>query len=69
MTLPYETLQTGASATCEDCGTHLKPQVLQSAAGFYIGTACECGPYSRESGYYNAAIEALVALRSNDYSR
>jgi hypothetical protein len=26
--------------------------VYESAAGFYIGSVCACGPYTRESPYY-----------------
>jgi DNA-directed RNA polymerase subunit RPC12/RpoP len=38
---------------CSSCGHELPLQVLKSAAGFYIGTACnECGPNSRESERY-----------------
>ena len=45
---------------CQDCLTLLEDRVLQSAAGWYIGTACACGQYSRESEYYQtrAAAEA-----------
>jgi hypothetical protein len=53
-------------ATCSDCAQVLTPQVLRSGAGFYIGTFCHCGPYSRESGYYpsrEAAQADLDALR------
>ncbi len=34
------------------CGKALPLQVLQSAAGYYIGTADEDGPCSRESVQY-----------------
>lgn len=67
--LPGETIATGAPATCEDCGVALKPQVLQSAAGYYIGTFCQCGPYSRESGYYPKREEAQQALDTGDFGR
>lgn len=50
--MPGETILTGAPDTCRDCGVELKLEVLRSAAGYYIGTQCDCGPYSRESGYY-----------------
>lgn len=53
MALPGETLSLGAPMTCPDCGQDVSTlRVLQSAAGYYIGTHCACGPYSRESGYY-----------------
>jgi hypothetical protein len=44
--------------SCKDCGTELKPKVLRSAAGYYIGTACKCGPYSRLSWYYSTMEDA-----------
>lgn len=46
-------------------GSRLPLQVLRSAAGYYIGTADEGGPYSRESAEYwpnqDAAQRALEA--------
>lgn len=69
MTLPGETIGSGGPNVCEDCKTHVKPEVLQSAAGYYIGTWCKCGPYSRESGYYDTKAMAQVALANNDYQR
>jgi hypothetical protein len=44
-------------------------EVLRSAAGYYIGTQCECGPYSRESGYYRTYEEAESALNSGSFFR
>lgn len=58
MVVSKETILTGAESICPDCKTVLKPNVLHSAAGFYIGTWCECGPYSRESGYFKTRKEA-----------
>lgn len=52
MALPGETLRTGASPKCADCGTTVELTVCRSNAGYYIGSLCCCGPYSRESGYY-----------------
>jgi hypothetical protein len=52
MTLPKETIHTGAPNKCPDCGKRLVEEVLYSPAGYYIGTQCCCGPYSRESYYY-----------------
>lgn len=53
-----------APESCEDCGTKLELQVLRSAAGHYIGTACQCGPYSRASDYFPSreAAEAELAM-------
>ncbi len=59
----------GAQAKCEDCGSDLPLQVLSSAAGSYVGTACECGPYSRESDYYPSHEDAKKALDSGEFSR
>lgn len=61
MTLPGETIATGAMSVCPDCGVSVMETlgVMMSAAGYYIGTYCDCGPaYSRESGYYRHRDEA-----------
>jgi hypothetical protein len=49
-------------APCSDCGGALELAVWQSAAGFYIGRWCNCGPYSRHSHYFATRGEAQVAL-------
>lgn len=59
---------------CNDCGKRLELQVCQSAAGFYIGTMCDCGPYSRESMYFPDRKIAENVLkeefgRSHPYAR
>jgi hypothetical protein len=60
--LPGECVQTGGEVTC-DCNYVMKPQVCQSAAGYYIGYFCKnCGPYSRESGYFKNKVECEKAL-------
>jgi len=62
MTLPGETLATGASIVC-DCGHKMKLQVCHSGAGYYIGTICpNDGPYTRESIYYPTSEEAQARL-------
>ncbi len=61
-----ETIATGAADTCTDCKIELKLRVMSSGAGYYLGTCCNCGPYSRESGYYNSREEAQQALASGD---
>ena len=44
-------------------GQELPLKVLKSAAGFYLGTYDEEGPYSRESEeYWRTEKEALAAL-------
>lgn len=65
--LPGETILSGAPATCSDCGLTPKLEVLRSAAGFYIGTRCNCGPYSRESGYYPDSESAAIDLREQSW--
>jgi hypothetical protein len=48
----------------------MEVEVLRSNAGFYIGFMCyNCGPYSRESGYYPTKEEAQKALNENSYMR
>ena len=61
MVLKNETIWHGASDKCEDCGTELKPQILKTCA-YYVGTCCECGPYSRETGYFATREEAEQVL-------
>lgn len=60
--LPGETIHSGASDKCPDCDTKLVEEVLQSNAGYYIGTRCCCGPYSRESHYYKTREDAQKDL-------
>ena len=58
-----ETIMSGANPRC--CGKVLKFEVLQSPAGYYIGTYCKrCGPYSRETGYYSTKDKAQKHLKS-----
>lgn len=69
MTLPGECVL-DTQTVCMECGTPLDIQVLCSAAGYYIGFFCpECGPYSRESGYFRSREEAEKALNSGFYGR
>lgn len=69
MTLPGETILTGAPSICSDCKQPAKWGIYQSGAGFYIGTYCKCGPYSRESGYYKTREEASQAWLDENYGR
>lgn len=70
MAFQGETIGLGAPSTCPDCNVELEERVLQSAAGYYIGTECNCGPYSRESMYYwTTRVEALWALAADDWQR
>jgi len=69
MVMPGETLATGASPKCSDCGLTPQLQICRSMAGYYVGTYCECGPYSRESDYYKTAEQAQKALDSGEFGR
>lgn len=66
-----ETILTGASETCSDCGKNVLDSinVMSSGAGWYIGTKCDCGPapYSRESKYlpdHKSAEKILQAIKN-----
>jgi RNase P subunit RPR2 len=50
-------LRMEGGSVCQDCKTVLVPKVMSSAAGWYVGTSCKCGPYSRESAYYKTKEE------------
>jgi hypothetical protein len=71
MALPGETIYGSGVERCEDCGVELTPAVCESGAGFYIGTWCRCGPYSRESGYFSTRAEAAAILGADasEYAR
>jgi len=69
MALPGECVNT-TQTICTECGAELPIRVLRSAAGYYIGFLCKkCGPYGRESGYYNSKEEAETALNSGCFGR
>jgi len=44
------------------CGGIPRIAVYRSGNGFYVGSWCRCGPYSRQSGYYSSRESAEVAL-------
>jgi hypothetical protein len=60
--LPGETILSGASRMCSTCKLIPKLGVYRSGAGYYVGTYCNCGPYSRESDYYDTMEAALKDL-------
>ena len=65
--LPGETLSNGAPWTCPGCGKKVNLHVCVSQAGYYVGSWCMCGPYTRETEYLDTPVEAeryLVFLRS-----
>jgi hypothetical protein len=49
---PGETLLTGANPKCDECMMTPPLTVMRSGGGWYIGSICDCGPFSRESSYY-----------------
>ena len=69
MVLPKETIASGAPDVCVDCKVKLKLEIMMSGGGYYIGTQCECGPYSRESEYYKTREQAKMALDSETFGR
>lgn len=48
---------------CEDCHQSLETRVCRSQAGYYLGSWCNCGPNSRDSGYFDSKDEADACLR------
>nr|EKV5657633.1 hypothetical protein [Citrobacter farmeri] len=51
-------------------GYQLQIQVLSSQRGFYIGTANEMGPVSRESvEYYKTSLQADIALEKGEWTQ
>lgn len=67
MVLKGEVLSAGWC--CNECKAVLVPQVLRSNAGYYIGSACYCGPCDRQSGYYKNREEAQKALDADSFYR
>lgn len=64
MALPGETGH--INRVCDGCHTKLTAQIICSGAGYYIGTECHCGPYSRETSYYPSESAVRHALDNND---
>ena len=61
--MPYFSYPVLNGCRCSECGAVLPLMVCSSAAGYYLGYFCDnCGPYSRESGYYRTRQEAENAL-------
>ena len=60
MTLQGET--SGFDGVKCTCGKEMKLEILSSNAGYYLGYLCkQCGPWSRETGYYPSHELALDA--------
>jgi len=54
----------------EYCGKSLPLQVLQTPRGFYIGTASDEGPCSRESEeYFGTRPQAETALAAGQWTQ
>ena len=54
----------------EQYGEHLELQILQSRAGFYLGTFSESGPYTRESReYWNTKVKAQKAFDTGRWTQ
>ncbi len=68
--LQGETIRTGAPRQCSECQMVVTDRVYMNGSGaYYIGTRCDCGPYSRESGYFPNREEAMRALKRGSYAR
>lgn len=62
------TMRTGMLAA--QAGFRLPLQVLQSAAGFYLGTCDQEGPVSRESAeYFASERQAVQAMASGHWTQ
>ena len=57
-----DTIRLGAPSKCPDCGMEVQIKVMVSIYGWYVGTRCKCGPYTRESYYYSSKKDAQRAL-------
>ena len=57
-------MSTNNPCICSDCGEIPTWGVYRSNAGYYVGTYCHCGPYSRESEYFRTQEAATVILNS-----
>jgi hypothetical protein len=55
--------------TCKECGCFRELKVMRSNAGWYLGTECNCGPWSRETCYFTTEEEAEAALANPDEFR
>ena len=60
---PGETIMGGATPICTDCDALADWHVRLTPAGYSVGTSCHCGPYSRETRYFDTELEAECVLR------
>lgn len=67
MTMPGETITTGAPTTCSHCGQDALKDIrvpTGSGGSSAIQTYCFCGPYSRESLYIAHDLAERVAAEA-----
>jgi hypothetical protein len=69
MTVLSDTIPARAERGCATCQTRPEPSVYRSGAGFYVGRWCRCGPFSRDSNYYETREQAEKALADGAYGR
>lgn len=51
MALRKETIHLGAPKVCPECKTKAKLTTLKGIEGYYVGSTCLCGIYTRETIY------------------
>ena len=51
--LDGQTIAKGANQTCQTCGKDVEFGVFNTVY-WYIGTKCDCGPYSRDTFYFKS---------------
>jgi hypothetical protein len=67
MAFPKETIALGASRTCDECGHEFKFESMHSGSGHYVGTRCDCGPYTRETVYIREhTADQLVEIMNTE---
>lgn len=62
MTLPGETICSGAPVVCPKCKTKATFMLRKTPAGYYVGSLCACGPYTRETFYFDTSVMALAIM-------
>jgi len=57
-----ETIMAGAYPICGTCEMLADWHVRLTPAGYSVGTSCNCGPYTRETRYFDTVLEAEGVL-------